>query len=74
MCTFCRGMSDFFYLARLDIWHTGGFHGNADSIQDDRHFICPYQSFYMTLSYIYLAQHTYLYKCFKNVVTIHGAF
>ena len=29
-------------LARVDIWHPGGFHGNQDSIQDGHHFIFPY--------------------------------
>ena len=38
-------------LPREDIWHPGGFHGYQDSIQDGRHFICPYQSFYMFYNY-----------------------
>ena len=47
----CVGGCLKFILARIDIWHPGGFHGNQDNIQDDRHFICPYYSFKM--SYIY---------------------
>ena len=47
----CRGMSEVYYLARVDIWHPGGFHGNQDNIQYGRHFISAYQSFYMSYSY-----------------------
>ena len=47
----CRGMSEVYYSARVDIWHPGGFHGNEDNIQYCRHFISAYQSFYMSYSY-----------------------
>ena len=49
--------SEAYFLASVDIWHPGGFHGNQDNIQYGRHFISAYQSFYMSYSY---KAHTYI--------------